>query len=200
MTEYPIFDCPLCSSETRGSCAHDESAMLCRDCTLEWIMRATGTTLEERVASVGWPESDAAAMRELFAVRHDQAQLHRLSRKQRIDEFAALRRGWRNGDGESVPPAVLEWAYRWVREASDEEIEAWRVYPDAEGGLRFERCEGQFGVHDDSVCVLEHKIAYHFMTWTMPSSTEARRTTWSAYVEVAFAPPHEVLLIEEGRE
>lgn len=74
------------------------------------------------------------------------------------------------------------------------------VHPDADGGLRFERCECQFGVHDDSVCVLEHKIAYHFMTWTMPSSTEARRTTWSAYVEVAFAPPHEVLLIEEGRE
>lgn len=170
--------------------------MLCRDCHLEWIVRAEGATLEERVASVGSPVSDARVMRELFAARGDQAKLFRLSRRHRLDEFAKLKRGWRNGDGERVPQKVLAWAYRWVAEADDDELAHWRVYPHVDGGLRFERYDGQFGVHDDSICVLADKIVYHFTTWSPVDCTVKRIVELDVTIEVAFEPPHKTLLVE----
>ncbi len=45
------FPCPICEDETLGQAVDDISAVLCRECSLEWIWRAEGDTLEECILS-----------------------------------------------------------------------------------------------------------------------------------------------------
>ena len=89
MSEYPTFDCAMCSNETHGNTRRDEGAMLCRDCHLDFIP-ARGDTLEEMVESIGYSairsQEIAADMRALFAVRADQAALDAVCKAIRLRE------------------------------------------------------------------------------------------------------------------
>jgi hypothetical protein len=104
---------------------------------------------------------------------------HRENLRAAIDRYAALERGWLDGEGEAIDPSAIAFARQWLDEETDAELARWVVFPRESGEVGFERVYED--ERRDSVWVGAERIAYFVC---------ANLRGWSAWIEVDREPPH----------